>query len=76
MLASLARIEQNQTRALEMQAHQLTLLREQMEHSRAKVAESLALQQLAVARQARALRFLMPVIGVLVMVALYLMARS
>lgn len=72
ILAALERIEQNQAKALQMQAEQIAMARAQMERTEAKVAESIKLQQVAVARQASAMKILMPVIAVLVLLALYL----
>jgi hypothetical protein len=72
ILAVLDRIEQNQVKGLQMQAQQLAFAREQVEKSDAKVKESLALQQFAVARQAMAMKILMPVIALLVALAVYL----
>ena len=72
ILAVLDRIEQNQVKGLQMQAQQLAFAREQMAKSDAKVKESLALQQFAVARQAMAMKILMPVIALLVALAVYL----
>lgn len=72
ILAALDRIEQNQVKGLQMQAQQLAFAREQMAKSDAKVKESLALQQFAVARQAMAMKILMPVIALLVALAVYL----
>lgn len=72
IVAALDRIEENQNKALQMQAEQLSMARMQMEKTDAKVKESLELQQLALRRQARALGFLVPAIAVVGAIAIYL----
>ena len=53
-LSVLRRIEQNQLKSLEMQAQQLAVVKAQTERTEARVQESIALQKVAVRRQARA----------------------
>ena len=61
-LSTLRKIEQNQFKSLEMQAEQLAVVKAQMERTEARVQESIALQKVANARQARALNVALPVI--------------
>ena len=49
-LALLRQIERNQQRGLELQAEQLTLVRDQMVRTEARVQESIALQKVAMSR--------------------------
>jgi len=74
-LAILRRIEQNQLRALELQAEQLALVKAQMERSESRVQESIALQKVANSRQARALNFVIPVVVLALAYLGYLMFR-
>ena len=71
IISALERIEQNQAKALQMQAEQIAMAREQMEKADARIKESLALQQLAVKRQARTTSFLLPIVVILVAMALH-----
>lgn len=74
-LALLRQIERNQQRGLELQAEQLTLVRDQMARTEARVQESIALQKVAVSKQAKALNVLMPIIVVALVYVGYLMFR-
>ncbi len=74
-LALLRQIERNQQRGLELQAEQLTLVRDQMVRTEARVQESIALQKVAVSKQAKALNVLMPIIVVALVYVGYLMFR-
>lgn len=62
LLAVLQRIEENQRRALAVQAEHLALVQAQFKRSEEKVAESLALQKVAMSRQAFVNRFVLPVL--------------
>jgi hypothetical protein len=75
IVAALERIEQNQTKALQMQAEQIAMARAQMEKTDAKVKESIELQQIAVKRQARAMALLLPAIAIVGALAMYLTFR-
>ena len=75
-LVLLKRMEQNQLRALEMQAEQIALVRAQMERTEARVQESIALQKLAVSRQAKSLLALLPLFAVLLYVGYLLFGRG
>ena len=74
-LAILARIEQNQLKALELQAEQLALVKAQMERTESRVQESIALQKVANSRQARALNFVVPVVVLALVYLGYLIFR-
>lgn len=74
-LALLRQIERNQQRALELQAESLALARDQMTRTEARVQESIALQKVAVSKQAKALNVLMPIIVVALAYVGYLMFR-
>lgn len=74
-LTLLRQIERNQQRALEMQAEQLALVRDQMARTEARVQESIALQKVAVSKQSKALNVLMPIIVVALAYVGYLMFR-
>jgi len=74
-LELLRRIEENQLKALAMQAEQITLIKTQIAQTEARVQESIELQKVAVARQAKALYFLVPIILVVVVYFVYLISR-
>lgn len=69
----LRRMEENQLKALEMQAEQLSLLKIQMARTEEKVQESIALQKVAVSRQARALTYVLPIILAMLVYVGYLL---
>jgi len=75
ILEALKRIEANQRKALETQEQHLALARSQLERSDQRVSESVALQKLAVARQATVTRIALPLIAVLVVLIVYLLFR-
>lgn len=74
-LALLRRIHDNQVKALELQAEQLALAKAQMQRAEARVEESIALQKIAVARQSKALRILLPLIFAALAAAVFLLFR-
>jgi hypothetical protein len=71
----LARIEENQRRALEAQERQLQLAQAQLDRSNKTIQESIELQRTAVARQAQITRFVVPLIGVLLALLAYLLIK-
>lgn len=75
ILEALKRIEANQRKALETQEQHLTLAKAQLERSERTVNESVALQKLAVARQATVTRIALPLIVVLIVLLGYLLVR-
>ncbi len=74
-LALLRQIERNQQRGLELQAEQVAMVRDQMTRTEARVQESIALQKVAVSKQAKALNVLMPIIVVALVYVGYIMFR-
>jgi len=62
LLALLRTMEAHQREALDMHAQQILFMRRQAEQAQARMEESMALQKLAVQRQARSLRALLPVV--------------
>lgn len=74
-LGLLRQIERNQQRGLELQAEQVAMVRDQMARTEARVQESIALQKVAVSKQAKALNVLMPIIVVALVYVGYLMFK-
>ena len=74
-LALLRKVHDNQVKALELQAEQLALVKAQMQRAEARVEESIALQKVSVARQAKALRVLLPLIFVALAAAVFLLFK-
>jgi len=75
ILEALKRIEANQRQALETQEQHLALAKAQLERSERTVNESVALQKLAVARQATVTRIALPLIILLIVLLGYLLVR-
>lgn len=71
----LHRIDENQRAALEIQREHLALAKAQLERSNQSIEESLALQRSAVSRQSRLTRLLLPVVGVLLALLVYVLIR-
>ena len=71
----LERIEQNQAKALEAQERHLALAQAQLERSTQTVQESIALQRVAVARQAQVRNVALPLIAVLLLLLGYLLVK-
>jgi len=71
----LTRMEENQRRALEAQQEHLRIAHAQLERSNTTIQESIELQRVAVARQARVTRLVLPLIGVLVVLLVYLVIK-
>lgn len=71
-VAILKRMEQNQQKALDMQAEQLAMFRAQMERTEARVQESIAIQKATVSRYAKLTNFLVPVILAVLVFVCYL----
>lgn len=74
-LSILRRIEQNQLESLERQTEQLAVVKAQMERNEVTVQESVALQKVAVSRQARALNLVLPVILLALLYVGYLLFK-
>jgi len=75
MNSLLRRIEENQRKALEAQEKHLALAQAQLDRSNQTIQESIELQRTAVARQKQALWVVLPLVGVLVLLLVYLLVR-
>lgn len=75
ILELLRRIERNQQAALQVQREQLALAASQLERSGRSIDESLALQRVAVARQAQVRNVALPLILALVGLLVYLVLK-
>ena len=75
ILQALARIEDNQRRALEAQQQHLQIAQAQLERSNKTVQESIELQRVAVSRQGQVMKVVIPLIAVLLGLLGYLMIR-
>ena len=71
----LARIEENQRRALEMQQQHLQIAQAQLDRSNKTIQESIELQRMAVSRQAQITRFVVPLILGLLALLGYLLVK-
>ena len=71
----LARIEQNQIKALQAQEEHLALARAQLERSNRNISESIELQRVAIARQAQVRNIALPLIVVLLILLGYLLLK-
>jgi hypothetical protein len=71
----LARIEENQRKALELQQQHLQIAQAQLERSNKTIQESIELQRVAVLRQARVTRIVMPLIALLLVLLGYLLVK-
>lgn len=68
-------IEENQRRGLEAQQQHLQIARDQLERSNKTVQESVELQRAAGSRQAQIIRFVIPLIVILLLLLTYLLVR-
>jgi len=73
--AILTEMRDNQKTALEQQAAQVALAREQVERSRQQIEESLGLQREALGRQRTITRIAVPAILLCIALILYLLVR-
>ncbi len=73
--ALLRRIEENQRQALDAQREQLDIAKAQLERSNQSIQESIELQRAAVAKQTQIAKFVLPVIGVLLALVVYLAVK-
>ena len=71
----LQKIEENQRTALEVQREHLGLAKAQLERSNQSIQESIALQRSAVARQSQLTKILLPIVGLLLVLIVYLLVR-
>ena len=75
IIEMLKRIEQNQEKALQAQEKHLALAQAQLERSNKSVTESIALQRVAVARQAEVRNIALPLILILLALLGYLLIK-
>jgi len=75
MISLLTRIEENQRKALEAQEKHLAVAQAQLDRSNQTIQESIELQRTAVARQKQALWVVLPLVGVLLLLLVYLLIR-
>ena len=74
-LAILKRMEQNQLKSLEMQAEHMAHFKANLERTEARVQESIALQKVAVARQAKVVNLVLPIIVAALLYVGYLLLK-
>ena len=75
ILSLLARVEENQRKALETHEKHLVLAQAQLDRSNKTIQESIELQRTAVARQKQALWVVLPLVGVLLLLLVYLLLK-
>ena len=71
----LKRIDENQRTALEVQREHLDLAKAQLDRSNQSIREGIELQRSAVARQSRLMKILLPIVGILLVLIVYLLIR-
>ena len=71
----LARIEENQRKALEAQERHVQIAQAQLDRSNTTIQESLQLQRVSVSRQVQALKFILPLIALLLALLGYLLVK-
>ena len=74
-LELLGRIEENQRKALDAQQQHLQVAQAQLDRSNKTIQESIDLQRTAVARQVQITRIVLPLIGVLLVLLVYLLVK-
>ena len=75
VISLLTRMEENQRKALEAQEKHLAVAQAQLDRSNKTIQESIELQRIAVARQKQALWVVLPLVGVLLLLLVYLLMR-
>jgi hypothetical protein len=75
ILDVLARIEDNQRKALEAQQQHLQIAQAQLDRSNKTIQESVELQRASVARQVQIIRFVIPLTGILLLLLVYLLVK-
>jgi hypothetical protein len=75
IISLLTRIEENQRMSLETQERHLALTQAQLERSNRTIHESIELQRISVARQKQALRTILPLVGILLVLLVYLLFK-
>jgi hypothetical protein len=71
----LRRIEENQLKALQLHEQQLSFAKAQLERSEQRIAESMQLQRLSIARQTQIRNVAFPLIAVLLILVGYLLLK-
>lgn len=75
ILPLLKQIEANQRAALETQQQHLELAKAQLDRSNQTIQESIDLQRTAVARQAQLTKILLPIVGLMLVLLVFLLFR-
>ena len=75
IISLLIQMEENQRKALEAHEKQLALAQAQLDRSNHTIRESIELQRTAVARQKHALWVVLPLVGVLFLLLVYLLLK-
>jgi len=75
IISLLERIEGNQRKALEAQEKHLALAQAQLDRSNQQIRESIDMQRTSLARQKQALVVILPLVGVLLVLLVYLLFR-
>ena len=75
IIAMLARIEENQRKALETQQQHLRIAQAQLDRSNKTIQESVELQRTAISRQGQILKVVMPLIALLLMLLGYVLFK-
>lgn len=75
ILEALARIEENQRKALEAQQQHLQIAQAQLERSNKTIQESIELQRTAVARQGQVTKIVLPLVAILLALLAYMLLR-
>ena len=71
----LTRLEENQRKALEAQQQHLQIAQTHLDRSNKTIQESIELQRAAVARQAQVTKIVLPLVGVLLALLVYLLVK-
>jgi hypothetical protein len=71
----LTRVEENQRKALEAQQQHLQIAQAHLDRSNKTIQDSIELQRTAVARQAQIIKYVTPLIGVLLALLVYLLLK-
>ena len=71
----LTRIEANQQKAIEAQERHLQIAQAQLDRSNKSIQESLELQRVAVLRQSQVMKFILPLVAVMLVLLGYLLLK-
>jgi beta-lactamase regulating signal transducer with metallopeptidase domain len=75
IISLLTRMEENQRKTLDTQERHLALAQAQLERSNRTIRESIELQRTSVARQKQALWVILPLVGILLVLLVYLVFK-